>query len=86
MDIYTDAEGLTERQERVKKKMRAMPEYKVLVEMGWEPYDTESSARAVSEYASRRIWQLEEDLKRLKKLHEAEIKSIHELYSFPQGY
>jgi hypothetical protein len=45
----------TELKERYAKE----PWGKLLIEMGMEPYDTESSARRVAEYAAQRIATLE---------------------------
>ena len=47
---------------QLKKQYAKEPWGKLLIEMGWEPFDTESSAREVAGYAAGRIAGLEERL------------------------
>lgn len=51
--------------EEVKAGYAKTPWGKLLIEMGWEPYDTESSARRVAEFA---VQQMADDKKRIRKL------------------
>ena len=49
----------------LKERYAQEPWGKLLIEMGMEPYDTESSARRVAEYAAERIAKLEAEKKEL---------------------
>ena len=64
--IPKEAQEHFDRVEQQKQEMRKTAVGKLLVRYGFEPYDTESSARRVAEKASAEILELKQEVKRLK--------------------
>ena len=53
--------------EEVKLKQAQEPWGKLLIEMGWSPYDTESSARAVAAHAAKKLEEKDAEIARLQE-------------------
>jgi hypothetical protein len=64
--------------EKVKQQYAQEPWGKLLIEFGYSPYDTESSARRVAEYAVEKI-------DRLKSVQDDLLASLQDLLQYIEG-
>ena len=59
--------------EEVKLKYAQEPWGKLLIEIGWSPYDTESSARFVAAYAAKKLEEKDTEIARLQEAYASTV-------------